>query len=156
MAARADMRTFASPRELLGEAGTDLGHSTWHVIDQRMIDAFADATGDHQWIHVDAERAASGPFGATVAHGYLTLALLPLLVREVYAVDGARMAVNYGLNRVRFPAPVRAGSSVRGGVVITEATQVENAVQVTATVTIEIQGEAKPACVAESVSRFYA
>jgi acyl dehydratase len=126
------------------------------VIDQGMIDAFADATRDHQWIHVDAERAASGPFGATVAHGYLTLALLPLLVREVYAVDGARMAVNYGLNRVRFPAPVRAGSSVRAGVVITEATQVENAVQVTATVTIEIQGEAKPACVAESVSRFYA
>jgi acyl dehydratase len=121
-----------------------------------MIDAFADATGDHQWIHVDAERAASGPFGATVAHGYLTLALLPKLVREVYAVDGARMAVNYGLNRVRFPAPVRSGSSVRAGVVITEATQVENAVQVTSTVTIEIQGEAKPACVAEAVSRFYA
>jgi acyl dehydratase len=150
------MRTFASPRELLGEAGTDLGHSSWHVIDQGMIDAFADATGDHQWIHVDAERAASGPFGATVAHGYLTLALLPLLVREVYAVNGARMAVNYGLNRVRFPAPVRAGSSVRAGVVITEGKQVDNAVEVTATVTIEIQGEAKPACVAESVSRFYA
>jgi acyl dehydratase len=156
MEGRADVRTFVSPQDLLGEAGADLGHSPWHVIDQGMIDAFADATGDHQWIHVDAERAASGPFGATVAHGYLTLALVPQLVREVYAVEGARMAVNYGLNRVRFPAPVRSGSSIRASVVIGEATQVGEAVQVTATVTIEIQGEAKPACVAETVSRFFA
>lgn len=149
------MRTFASPRELLGEVGTDLGHSSWHVIDQGMIDAFADATGDHQWIHIDAARAAAGPFGATVAHGYLTLALVPQLVREVYAVDAARMAVNYGLNRVRFPAPVRSGSSIRAGVVIADAREVGDAVQVTTTVTIEIQGEAKPACVAETVSRFF-
>jgi acyl dehydratase len=154
--ARAEVRTFASPQELLGATGADLGHSPWHVIDQSTIDAFADATGDHQWIHVDPARAAAGPFGATVAHGYLTLALLPRLVREVYAVEGARMAVNYGLNRVRFPAPVRSGSSIRAGVVIDAATQVGDAVQVTATVTIEIQGETKPACVAESVSRFYA
>jgi len=150
------VRTFASPQDLLGEAGADLGHSPWHRIDQSMIDAFADATGDHQWIHVDAERAAAGPFGATVAHGYLTLALVPQLVREVYAVEGAQMAVNYGLNRVRFPAPLRSGSSIRARVVIDEATQVGEAVQLTATVTIEIQGEAKPACVAETVSRFLA
>ena len=149
------MRRFASPRELIDAVGDDLGYSEWHTVDQSAIDAFADATGDHQWIHVDAARAASGPFGTTVAHGYLTLSMVPVLVREIYSVD-ARIVVNYGLDRVRFPAPVRPGSAIRAGAVITGAQDTGDAIQVTARVTIEIQGTDKPACVAEVLSRVYA
>jgi acyl dehydratase len=150
------MRTFATPRALAGAVGTELGVSSWHTVTQELIDAFADATGDHQWIHVDQERARLGPFGATIAHGYLTLSLIPMLMHEIYEVQDARMAVNYGLNRVRFPAPVRVGSSVRARATLSEAEPTGDAIQVVTHVTIEVEGQEKPACVADVVSRFQA
>ena len=148
-------RVFESPLELLDAVGAELGPSPWHQVTQEAIDQFADATGDHQWIHVDAARAAAGPFGATVAHGYMTLALLPLLVRQVYEVRGVRMAVNYGLERVRFPAPVRSGSRVQAAVTLLAVERVGDAVQVNGRATVSVEGESKPACVAESLMRFY-
>jgi acyl dehydratase len=149
------MREFPSLAALSEAAGQHLGYSDWLTVDQKRIDLFADATGDHQWIHVDPERAAAGPFKTTIAHGYLTLSLLPVLVTQVYRVDGVRMAVNYGLNRVRFPAPVPVGSRVRAGVELGTVTPVDGGVQVTAQVTVDIDGAAKPCCVAEAVSRLY-
>ena len=136
-------------------AGEELGTSGWHEVDQARIDAFADATGDHQWIHVDRERAATGPFGTTIAHGFLTLSLLSMLMGEVVRVD-ARMAVNYGLNRLRFPAPVPAGSRVRARVAVREASPVEGGVQVVYDAHVEREGGDKPVCVAETVTRYYA
>ncbi len=150
------MATFASIDELKAAAGTDLGYSDWITIDQDRINKFAEATGDHQWIHVDAERAAAGPFGSTIAHGYLTLSLLPIITGGRMRVDGIRMAVNYGVNKVRFPAPVPVNSRVRGHVVITAVEEVTGGLQVSATTTIEREGGDKPVCVAESVARFYA
>ncbi len=141
--------------ELRDAAGADLGYSDWLTVDQRRIDAFADATGDHQWIHVDPERAATGPFGRTVAHGFLTLSLLPVFLLDRLVVDDVRFAVNYGLNRVRFPAPAPVDSRLRGHVAITSVDEVPGGVQVTATVTVERDGGDKPVCVAEAVSRFY-
>jgi acyl dehydratase len=146
---------FASISQLREAAGTVLGHSAWVQIDQARIDQFADATGDHQWIHTDPVRAAGGPFGGTVAHGFLTLSLLPQLVGDALAVSGARMAVNYGLNKVRFPAAVPAGSRVRGLVELVEVSDVADGVQITCQVTIEREGGDKPVCVAESVARVY-
>jgi acyl dehydratase len=146
---------FASVAELHKAAGTSLGYTDWITIDQERINTFADATGDHQWIHVDAERAAAGPFGSTIAHGYLTLSLLPALIGGRFSVEGARMAVNYGLNKVRFPAPVPVGSRVRALVELVDVTDITGGVQVTAQVTIEREGGEKPVCVAESLSRFY-
>jgi acyl dehydratase len=137
-------------------AGQDLGTGDWLEITQERIDAFADATDDHQWIHVDVERAKNGPFGATIAHGFLTLSLLPSLSRGTTRVEGIRMGINYGLNRVRFPAPVRAGSRIRAKVKNVSVADVEGGVQVVNEVTVEIDGEAKPACVAEQVARYYA
>ena len=134
-------------------AGTHLGYSAWHEITQEQVNAFADATGDHQWIHVDPERAAAGPFGTTIAHGYLTLSLLPALLGDRLRVEGVRMAVNYGLNRVRFPAPVPVGSRVRAELL--EVTEVSGGVQVVARVTVEREGGDKPVCVAETVTRLY-
>ena len=148
------MRTFANPEELAKSVGEQLGYSEWHTVDQDRVNGFADATDDHQWIHVDPERAAAGPFGAPIAHGYLTAALLPAFMRQIYRVE-ARMAVNYGLNKLRFPAPVRVGSSVRAVARLVEVTKVADAVQVVSRVTVEIQGEPKPAVVAETVGRFY-
>ncbi|GJM36738.1 MAG: MaoC family dehydratase [Acidimicrobiales bacterium] len=145
---------FASPDELLQAVGHDLGHSEWIVIEQDRIDQFAEATGDHQWIHVDPEAAADGPFGATIAHGYLTLALTNQFLPEIMRVDGASMGVNYGTNKVRFPQPVTVGSRVRAGATVTEAEEINGGVQVVVTITVEIDGQAKPACVVESVSRF--
>jgi acyl dehydratase len=150
------MTAFASIDELRTAAGSDLGYSDWVTIDQDRINKFADATGDHQWIHVDTERAAAGPFKTTIAHGYLTLSLLPIIVGNRMRVDGVRMAVNYGVNKVRFPAPVPVNSRVRGHVVITGVEDVGGGVQVTAQTTIEREGGDKPVCVAESVARFYA
>jgi acyl dehydratase len=150
------MREFASLAALADAAGQHLGYSDWHEIDQKRIDLFADATGDHQWIHVDPERAAKGPFKRTIAHGFLTLSLVPMLNAEVYRVDGVRMGVNYGLNKVRFPAPLPVGSRVRGGIELVEVTPVEGGVQVVARVTVEVEGASKPCCVAETVARFYA
>ncbi|HLV58310.1 MAG TPA: MaoC family dehydratase [Natronosporangium sp.] len=146
---------FASLDDLRNAAGTDLGYTDWMEVDQSRIDKFADATGDHQWIHVDPQRAAAGPFGTTIAHGYLTLSLLPALLAGKLRVEGTRMAVNYGLNRVRFPAPVPSGSRVRARVEVVEVTEVEGGAQVVAKVTVEREGGDKPVCVAETVTRFY-
>ena len=134
--------------------GRHLGWSPWLELTQGRIDQFAEATGDHQWIHVDPERAALGPFGATIAHGYLTLSLVNLFLPEVVEVKGFSMGVNYGLNRVRFPAPVRVGSRVRGGVELTAAEDVPGGVQTTMVVTVDIEGGDRPACVAEVISRY--
>ncbi|OBJ21078.1 MaoC family dehydratase [Mycobacterium colombiense] len=151
------MRTFESVTELAAAAGETLGHSEWVTISQEDVNLFADATGDHQWIHVDPERAAAGPFGKTIAHGFMTLALLPRLQHQIYTVNGIKLAINYGLNKVRFPAPVPVGSQVRAQSSLVSVDDVGNgAVQATISTTVEIDGSAKPACVAESVVRFVA
>ncbi|MFI1800474.1 MaoC family dehydratase [Streptomyces sp. NPDC020379] len=150
----AEPRIFSSSDELRAAVGEELGPSDWLEVDQKRIDLFAAATGDHQWIHVDPERAAAGPFGTTIAHGYLTLSLLPSLVPLLMRVSPMRMGINYGLNKVRFPAPVPVGSRLRARAVITEVTEVEGGVQLTTAVTVEREGGGKPVCVAESVSRF--
>ena len=149
------MRIFKGTAELLAAAGEELGTSDWHVIDQERINEFAKATGDFQWIHVDTERAAASPFGSTIAHGLLTLSLLPVIVGQVYRVEGVQHGLNYGFNKVRFPAPVPVGSKVRGSVKLLEVTDVPGGVQVVAGVTVEREGSAKPVCAAEWVSRFY-
>jgi acyl dehydratase len=149
------MKTFSSPAELAAAVGTQVGTGDWIEIDQKRIDLFAEATGDHQWIHVDPARAADGPFGTTIAHGYLTLSLLPALVKDVYVTEGVRMGINYGLNKVRFPSPVRVGSRIRAAVAVASADEVPGGFQITTTVTIEIEGSDKPACVAETVVRIY-
>jgi acyl dehydratase len=139
--------------ELESLVGEELGASDWQEITQERVNAFADVTGDHQWIHVDPERAASGPFGGTIAHGYLTLSLLPALMSEVWRVEGVRMSINYGLNRVRFPSPVRVGSRVRVVGRLKEISPVDGGVQGVVEATVEIEGGAKPAAVAETVFR---
>ena len=136
-------------------AGQELGESDWLQIDQERIDQFADATDDHQWIHVDKEKAAKGPFGTTIAHGFLTLSLIPGLTSGLLKVDGVRMGINYGLNRVRFPNPVRVGSKVKATVRNVSIEDVQGGIQVVNEVTVSIDGEPKPACVAESVTRLY-
>src|SRR3954468_4351063 len=149
------MRTFENPDDFVAAAGTELGASEWVTIDQKTIEAFAEATGDHQWIHVDPERAAAGPFGTTIAHGYLTLSLLPAASYEVIPPQSDGMAINYGLNRVRFPAPVPVGSRVR---VAFEAAAVEEAewgTQATLAATVEREGGDKPVCVAEVLFGYY-
>lgn len=146
------MKTFDGLGELEKAVGTHLGYSDWHTITQERINLFADATGDHQWIHVDPERAAKGPFGTTVAHGFLTLSLLPMLAGEVYTVEGLSMGVNYGANKVRFPAPVPVGSRVRAGVELISLTPASLGFQAVSKVTVEIEGVSKPACVVESVA----
>ncbi|WP_433053673.1 MaoC family dehydratase [Dactylosporangium sp. CS-033363] len=148
------MRTFASAGELLASVGEHLGYSEWQEVTQERVNLFADATGDHQWIHVDPERAKAGPFGTTIAHGFLTLSLLPTLVSQVYRVEGIRMGINYGLDLVRFPAPLPTGSKVRAGVELLVADDKgEGWVQLKNRVTIEREGGDKPVCVAESLTR---
>lgn len=151
----AEPRTFTSVDELKGAVGEQLGHTDWVQVDQRRIDLFAEATGDHQWIHVDPERAAGGPFGGTIAHGYLTLSLLPLFAPQLVEVAGVRMGVNYGTNKVRFPAPVPVGSRLRASATIVDVTEVADGVQLAVRYTVEREGGEKPVCVAESVSRYY-
>ena len=146
------MKVFNGIAELQDAAGTELGTSDWHEITQAQVDQFADATGDHQWIHVDPVKAASGPFGGTIAHGYLTLSLVPLFVSEVYSLEGVRMAVNYGTNKVRFPAPVLVGSQVRGSVTLDSVEPSSLGYTVAATVTVEVGGGTKPACVAQTLA----
>jgi acyl dehydratase len=150
------MRIFASIDELAAAVGETLGPGPWERIEQSRVDLFADATDDHQWIHLDAARAATGPFGGTIAHGYLTLSLLPALVGRLYRVDGVRMGVNYGLNRVRFPAPLRVGGAVRATATIAEVSAVDGGVQLVASVTVDSDAGGKPVCVADTVSRLYA
>jgi len=146
---------FATPKDLLGAVGQKLGASEWLAIEQPRIDEFARATGDHQWIHVDPERARSGPFGATIAHGYLTLSLVNQFLPQLLDVRGTSMGVNYGCERVRFPAPVRVGSRVRGVGEVIAAEEVKGgAVQVTVRVSVEIEGSERPACVVDTISRF--
>ncbi|MYW67716.1 dehydratase [Streptomyces sp. SID8379] len=151
----AEPRVFKNVDELKAAAGEQLGHSDWVEIEQSRIDRFAEATGDHQWIHVDPERAKEGPFGTTIAHGYLTLSLLPLFGPQLLAVEGVKMGVNYGTNKVRFPAPVPVGSRLRATAKITSVDDVAGGVQVTVAFTVERDGGDKPVCVAESVSRYY-
>ncbi|MEU5272279.1 MaoC family dehydratase [Streptomyces hygroscopicus] len=151
----AEPRIFTSPDELLMAVDEELGPSDWLEIDQKRVDLFADATGDHQWIHVDAEKAAAGPFGTTIAHGYLTLSLLPSFTPQLLRVENVRMGINYGLNKVRFPSPVPVGSRLRATGRIVEVTEVKDGVQMTLAVTVEREGGDKPVCVAESVVRFY-
>lgn len=145
---------FESPDALLQAVGTDLGSSEWLTITQQRINLFADATGDHQWIHVDPGAAEQGPFGATIAHGYLTLSLTNQFLPEILRVDNASMGINYGTNRVRFPQPVTVGSRIRAHAVLSEAVEVAGGVQAVITLTVEIDGQTKPACVVESLSRF--
>ena len=149
------MRVFTSIDELAAAVGETIGPGPWQRIEQSRVDLFADATDDHQWIHVDPARAAVGPFGGTVAHGYLTLSMLPALAGQLYRVDGVAMGVNYGLNRVRFPAPVRVGAAVRATATIAEVSPVDGGVQMVAAVTVESDSGGKPVCVAETVSRLY-
>ncbi|MGW1195247.1 MaoC family dehydratase [Streptomyces sp. NPDC002536] len=149
-------RTVNGITELLALTGTDLGHSDWLEVGQERVDTFADATGDHQWIHVDIERARKGPFGGTIAHGYLTLALLIPLWNRLLEVRGVGMAVNYGLNKVRFPAPVPVGSRIRARGVIAATRGVQGGAEVTVDLTVEVDGQPKPAAVAQAVYRFAA
>jgi acyl dehydratase len=150
------MRTFNGPDELRQAAGEHIGYSDWLVVEQDRVNQFADATGDHQWIHIDEERAKAGPFKTTIAHGYLTVSLLPMLVSQVYRVQGSRMGVNYGLDKLRFPAPVPVGSKIRAGVEVLSVDDVSGgALQVKNRVTIEREGGEKPCAVAETLSRVY-
>ncbi|BBG05181.1 MULTISPECIES: MaoC family dehydratase [Pseudonocardia] len=149
------MRVFDGVDELRAAKGTEIGTSEWFAVEQERINGFADATEDHQWIHIDAEKAADGPFGGTIAHGFLTLSLLPKLLQEVYRIDGVKMGVNYGLNKVRFTAPVPVGSRVRAKVELVDIADVSGGVQLTTGVTIEIEGSEKPALVAEWLTRQY-
>ncbi|WP_067139057.1 MaoC family dehydratase [Microtetraspora malaysiensis] len=146
------MKVFQGIEEFEQAVGTHLGYSDWHTLGQDQIDLFADATGDHQWIHVDPEKAAQGPFGTTIAHGYLTLSLVPKLVGQVYRVEGLKMGINYGCDRVRFPAPVPVGSRVRAGVELVSLTPGPRGVRAVARVTVEREGSDKPACVVETVT----
>ncbi|MEU6643053.1 MaoC family dehydratase [Saccharomonospora sp. NPDC046836] len=146
------MRIFSDLGEFTAAADERLGQSDWHTVTQEQINLFADATGDHQWIHVDPERAATGPFGAPIAHGYLTLSLIPMFGREIYRVEGLRMGINYGLNKVRFPQAVTVGSKIRASAELAQVTDVPQGKQAVVRWTIEIDGEPKPACVAEMVS----
>ncbi|KRA37795.1 MULTISPECIES: MaoC family dehydratase [unclassified Nocardioides] len=150
------MKVYDGVAGFANAEGDVLGTSDWLEIDQARIDTFADATGDHQWIHVDAERAAEGPFGATIAHGFLTLSLLPPLLNQLYRVDNVRMAVNYGLDKVRFMAPVPVGSKIRLTARVLSVTVLEGAVQSTFESTFEIEGSEKPAAVVHSIVRYIA
>ena len=150
------MRVFENLDEFIAASGTDLGYSDWMLVDQKRIDTFADATGDHQWIHVDPARAAEGPFGKTIAHGLLTLSLYPVLMFQVYEVRNISMGVNYGFNKVRFPSPVPVDSEVRMSVSIGEITTFDGGAQAVLPSTIEIKGASKPAAVLEAIVRFIA
>lgn len=145
------MRVFTTLEEVSSAAGEELGTSDWITIEQDRVNQFADATGDHQWIHVDTEKAAKGPFGGTVAHGYLTLSLIPYLGAQVFGLETPGAKLNYGVNKVRFPNPVLVGSRIRAHVSVGEVTDLPKGKQMTLKHTVEIEGQEKPACIAESV-----
>ena len=145
------MRVFASFDDLTAAIGEDLGHTDWMEVTQERVDAFADATGDHQWIHVDVERAKNGPFCGTIAHGYLTLSLVPQFGAQLFSLETPGAKLNYGVNKVRFPSPVPVGSKIRAGASITEVTDVPAGKQMVIRYVVEIEGADKPACVAETV-----
>ena len=147
---------FNGPSEILENVGKDLGYSEWLEVSQERINTFADATGDHQWIHVDAERAKGGPFGTTIAHGYLTLSLVNFFLPQIVTVENISMGVNYGLDRVRFTSPVPVGSKIRARGELTKADEMKGgAVQAVVRVTVEIDGSDRPACIADTISRFF-
>jgi acyl dehydratase len=148
------MPDFTSADEIKAAVGTHLGFSDWLEIDQARIDTFADATGDHQWIHVDPERAKDGPFGTTIAHGYLTLSITNMFLPQLVTVSTAKLGINYGANKVRFPAPVPVGSRIRVGGEVMEAEDVAGGVQVIVRLTVEVEGNDRPACVVDSISRW--
>lgn len=148
-------RVINGSAELNALVGEHLGWSEYHVVDQDRVNLFADATGDHQWIHVDVERAKAGPFGGPIAHGYLTLSLGPVLMPEVFVVTGYQMAVNYGCGKVRFPSPVPVGARLRLGVKLVSVEDVPGGVQITLENTFEVEGAAKPSCVAEILLRYF-
>ena len=147
------MKVFGNLDEFVAAAGSELGPTEWMEITQDRVNLFADATDDHQWIHVDPERAAAGPFGGAIAHGLLTLSLLPHFTHQMYRVDNVALAVNYGYNKVRFITPVKVGANVRARAVISKIDQLDGAVQATMTITVEIEGSEKPAAVVESIVR---
>lgn len=149
------MRSFSDAASLLAAEGDSLGVTDWLRVEQERVDLFAEATGDHQWIHVDPERAKAGPFGTTVAHGYLTLSLVNYFLPKLMTVDNLLMGVNYGCDRIRFPAPVTVGSLIRGAGEITRVEQLPNgAVQVVVKVSVEVKGSDRPGCVVETISRY--
>jgi acyl dehydratase len=149
------MTVYESVEALKASVGEHAGYSDWRTITQEAVNQFADATGDHQWIHVDPEAAKAGPFGGPIAHGFMTLALIPVLAGGLTIVEGVTMVINYGCNKVRFPSPVPVGSRVRAGVVLKSVEDVAGGVQIVNEVTIEREGGEKPCCVAETVSRLY-
>jgi acyl dehydratase len=150
------MRVFSTPFDLEKSVGEELGATEWLEIDQERVNLFADATGDHQWIHVDVEKAKAGPFGGPIAHGYLTASLANYFLPQIIDVQGTSMGVNYGCDKIRFPSPVPVGSRVRGRGQLTSAERTKDGgIQAKVTVTIEIQGQERPACVIETISRFY-
>ncbi|MFI5430037.1 MaoC family dehydratase [Aeromicrobium sp. UC242_57] len=144
-------RVFDSIDALKAVAGQELGTSDWMTVTQEQVNTFADATGDHQWIHVDPERAAKGPFGGPIAHGYLTLSLLPVLAAEIYSVENIAFGMNYGANKVRFPSPVPVGSRLRATATLKETNDIAIGTQVVITFVIEVEGATKPVCIAEVV-----
>ncbi len=148
-------RVFTSVDELRAAVGEEMGPTDWLEIDQRRVDLFAEATGDHQWIHVDPQKAANGPYGTTIAHGYLTLSLIPSLTPALFTVEGVKMGVNYGVNKVRFPSPVPVGSRLRATARVADVAEVAGGVQLVTRITIEREDGDKPVCVAETVARFY-
>lgn len=145
-------RDFENLSEFKAAVGEELGTSGWIEVAQEQVDLFAVATGDHQWIHVDPARAAGGPFGGTIAHGYLTLSLLPVLGKQIYSIGGVAMGVNYGANKVRFPHPVRVGSRIRATATLLGTKEISAGTQITVAYVVEIEGVDKPACVAEMLS----
>jgi acyl dehydratase len=149
------MASFSGIDDLKARVGEHMGYTDWTEITQDQVNRFADATGDHQWIHVDPERAKAGPFGGPIAHGYLTLALAPALLPQIVQVAGVAMAVNYGLNKLRFPSPVPVGSKLRLGSTLANVEDIAGGVQVTMELTFEVQGKDKPSCVAECIYRYY-
>jgi len=150
------MKIFEKISDLQSLVGQELGVSEWLTVTQERINKFADATGDHQWIHLDAERAKEGPFGTTIAHGFLTLSLLPEMTASAFRVTETKMGVNYGLNKVRFPSPVPVNSRLRGRFKLIEYIPLEGGAQMTVECTMEREGSTKPVCVAESLARRYA
>ncbi len=148
-------KSYKTPADLIGQEGTQLGPTDWMEMTQTRINGFADATDDHQWIHVDEEKAKDGPFGTTIAHGYLTLALVNRFLPQMLTVEQFSMGVNYGVEKVRFPNAVKQGARLRGTGEIIKVEEVKNGVQSTVRITVEIEGEDRPACIADTISRYY-
>lgn len=148
-------KIYQSPRDLIGQEGTQLGPTDWLAIEQDRVNGFADVTGDHQWIHVDVERAKAGPFGGTIAHGYLTMSLVNFFLPDLIEVRGFSHAVNIGADRLRFLSPVKVGSRIRGVGEIVTVEEVKGAIQSVVRVTVEIEGSDKPACVVDTISRYF-